>query len=181
MDGRHAGRRRRRCAEPGSAAALWRLLPPPSLTHVMLPGDAGRRRREGLVIHRSSTLLPSHTTRRFGIPVTKPSRTLLDLRRVATRKEFAAALRQAEYLRLPIGDRIGVDHTRSELEARFLRMCRRHRLPSPEVDVRVGPYLVDFLWREQRVIVEVDGYRAHAGRQAFEDDRARDAALTALG
>jgi Protein of unknown function (DUF559) len=92
-----------------------------------------------------------------------------------------SALRQAEYLRLPIGDRIGVDHTRSELEARFLRMCRRHRLPSPEVDVRVGPYLVDFLWREQRVIVEVDGYRAHAGRQAFEDDRARDAALTALG
>jgi very-short-patch-repair endonuclease len=47
--------------------------------------------------------------------------------------------------------------------------------------VRIGPYTVDFLWRETNLIVEVDGYRAHAGRQAFTDDRVRDARLAVLG
>jgi very-short-patch-repair endonuclease len=38
-----------------------------------------------------------------------------------------------------------------------------------------------FLWREGRLIVETDGYRYHRGRQAFEDDRARDIRLQMLG
>ena len=45
----------------------------------------------------------------------------------------------------------------------------------------IGPFTVDFVWRRQRVIVELDGYRAHGTRSAFEADRARDAELTALG
>jgi very-short-patch-repair endonuclease len=40
---------------------------------------------------------------------------------------------------------------------------------------------VDFLWPEQRLIVEVDGYEFHRSREAFERDRARDAALLAAG
>ena len=59
--------------------------------------------------------------------------------------------------------------------------CRRHGLPMPEVNVRVGTRLVDFLWRDQHLIVETDGYRYHRGRAAFEDDRARDLELHALG
>jgi very-short-patch-repair endonuclease len=102
---------------------------------------------------------------------------LEDLRRIAPASEFAAALRQAEYLRLPLEDRLEPDHTRSQLETAFLRLCRRHRLPSPEVNVQVGTYLVDFLWRTQRLIVETDGYRAHGTRSAFERDRARDTDL----
>jgi very-short-patch-repair endonuclease len=47
----------------------------------------------------------------------------------------------------------------------------------PEVNVPIGPYTVDFLWREWRLIVETDGWPAHRGRQAFEDDRVRDAYL----
>jgi very-short-patch-repair endonuclease len=39
--------------------------------------------------------------------------------------------------------------------------------------MRIGPFVVDFLWQEKAVIVEHDGYRAHAGRSAFEADRAR--------
>jgi very-short-patch-repair endonuclease len=165
-----------------SAAALWRITVSPSgLTHVTIPGDAGRKRRDAIVLHRSSTLLPSHSTIRRSIPVTKPARTLEDLRRALPAKQFAAALRQAEYLRLPLGDRVQPDHTRSELETAFLRLCRRHRLGSPEVNARVGRYVVDFRWREQRLIVETDGYEAHGTRMAFERDRARDAALTAAG
>jgi len=49
------------------------------------------------------------------------------------------------------------------------------------VNVRIDRFLVDFLWRDWRLIVETDGYRYHRGRQAFEDDRARDLELRARG
>jgi len=41
--------------------------------------------------------------------------------------------------------------------------------------------LVDFIWRNQRLVAETDGYRYHRGRAAFEEDRARDLKLRALG
>ena len=63
----------------------------------------------------------------------------------------------------------------------MLWLCRRHHLPLPEVNVSIGPFTVDFLWRECRVVVETDGWRAHRGRQAFEDDRARDSYLGLQG
>jgi very-short-patch-repair endonuclease len=47
--------------------------------------------------------------------------------------------------------------------------------------VHVEGYEVDLLWREQRLIVEVDGFAYHSTRAAFERDRARDAALQAAG
>src|ERR671922_12174 len=78
--------------------------------------------------------------------------------------------------RLDLGD-IETDGTRSELERAFLRLCRRHHLPEPEVNVRVAGFTVDFLWRAERLAVETDGYGAHRGRQAFEDDRERELAL----
>jgi very-short-patch-repair endonuclease len=147
--------------------------------HVTVRGEA--RSRNGIRVHRSRTLLPSEVTRRAGIPVTGPSRTLADLRRHLPQPQFAAALRQAEYLGLPLDPELAPDRTRSELEARFLRLCRRHRLPRPEVNVGLDSFTVDFLWREERLIVELDGYRAHSGRSAFEADRARDLRLKSLG
>jgi very-short-patch-repair endonuclease len=45
----------------------------------------------------------------------------------------------------------------------------------------LGPYTVDFLWPRSRLVVETDGWRGHRGRQAFEDDRTRDAWLRARG
>jgi very-short-patch-repair endonuclease len=47
--------------------------------------------------------------------------------------------------------------------------------------VRVGSHLVDFYWRDWNVVVETDGYAAHRGRVAFEDDRGRDLDLRARG
>jgi very-short-patch-repair endonuclease len=47
--------------------------------------------------------------------------------------------------------------------------------------VGVGRFLVDFLWPESRLIVEVDGYEFHCDRASFEADRARDAELAVLG
>jgi len=51
----------------------------------------------------------------------------------------------------------------------------------PEVNVRVGPHLVDFLWRDRKLVVETDGYEYHRGRQAFQDDRGRGLDLRARG
>ncbi len=51
----------------------------------------------------------------------------------------------------------------------------------PEVNVRIGEHLVDFLWRERMLVIETDGYIYHRGRAAFEDDRMRDLSLRALG
>lgn len=73
------------------------------------------------------------------------------------------------------------DRTRSDLERDFLRLCRRHRLPAPEVNVRIGPHLVDFLWRARWLVVETDFYGFHRGRVAFQDDRGRDLDLRRLG
>ncbi len=47
--------------------------------------------------------------------------------------------------------------------------------------MKIGPYEVDLLWREERLVVEVDGYAFHSTRSAFERDRARDADLQARG
>ncbi len=84
-------------------------------------------------------------------------------------------------LGLPIGERDATVRTRSDLEGDFLRLCRRHQLPPPEVNVRIGPYLVDFLWREQRFVVETDSYLYHRGEVAFQDDHARDLELMSRG
>lgn len=169
-----------------SAGLLWGIFrskthPSPAPSHVLVGGVAGRRRRPGIVLHRSRTLTDDQITRHQNIPVTKPSRTLGDLRRTLPQPQFAAALRQAEFLGLPIDQQLHPDHTRSELEARFLALCRRHRLPQPRVNVRVGPHTVDFLWPMPRLIVEVDGYRAHGSRSAFERDRVRDLDLKLRG
>ena len=40
---------------------------------------------------------------------------------------------------------------------------------------------VDFVWHEQRVIVETDGFGTHGTRQAFQRDRRRDQLLTLAG
>jgi hypothetical protein len=158
-----------------SAAMLWRMLEPTrSVPHVTVKNRNGRASRKGLRLHRSSTLPTSETTHQLNIPVTKPARTLDDLRRAGPASEYRRALRQAEFRRLPVGDAPGSDRTRSDLEARFLAFCRRHHLPMPEVNAKVGPYTVDFLWRAERVIVETDSYRTHGGQVAFEEDRERD-------
>ena len=75
--------------------------------------------------------------------------------------------------------------TRSELEDRFLLFCRRRGLPLPETNVELavrGRTLnVDCVWRKARVVLELDGRRAHDTATAFEADRSRDRALVAAG
>jgi hypothetical protein len=111
---------------------------------------------------------------RNGIPVTMPGRTLADLTRVATPAEVRRAIREAESRGLPLGDDHVSTKTDSDLEDDFFDLCGRYGVPLPEKRAQLGPYRVDFLWRAERLIAEVDGYIYHRGRQAFRDDRARD-------
>jgi very-short-patch-repair endonuclease len=165
-----------------SAAALWGLLPARhGPVDVSVPRAGGRRRRQGIRVHRCVSLQPGDMTRRQGIPVTAPARTLADLGPVVPARERRRAVRQAEVLGLPVGSEVEIDGTRSELEYEFLRLCRRHRLPEPAVNVKLGRLTVDFLWSAQRLVVETDGYRYHRGSVAFEDDHSRDLELRARG
>ncbi len=173
-----------------SAAFLWRLLPvAEGPVDIIVAGGDGRARRHDIHVHRSQSLARTDVTLREGIPVTTPARTIVDLRRALTwgwagsvpPYELRKAIRQVDVLGLPIGDDPGRDRTRSDLERDFLRLCRRNRLPRPEVNVPIDPYLVDFLWRDRELIVETDSYLYHRGKLAFQEDRERDLDLRRRG
>jgi very-short-patch-repair endonuclease len=165
-----------------SAAELWELLTPKGgPVHVSAPGTAGREKRGKVRVHRRRSLPLNETTERHRIRVTTPARTLADLRRAVPDAERRRAIRQAEVRGYRTGLEEAVAPTRSELEDLFLRLCRRHRLPAPEVNVPVAGHEVDFIWRRQRVVAETDGYRFHRGATAFEDDHDRDLTIRGAG
>lgn len=192
-----------------SAGILWKILPavrarrkgPPTVDIIV---TRGARARPGIRTRRIRTIRPSEVTRRKGLPVTTPSRTIYDLASTATPRRleqvFAEALARkiatADELRSLIQDhprgpgtphlRALLDHgdptrTRSVAEDRFLALVRKAQIPMPAVNKVVSGYQVDFHWRKERLIVETDGYAYHSSREAFEVDRRRDAVLAAAG
>jgi very-short-patch-repair endonuclease len=162
-----------------SAAELWGMLKPSDgPIHVTVPRTGGRARRRGIRVHRPHSY-PARMSR-DNIPVTSPARTIADLRATEPARVVRRAIREAELAGLPLED-VATDRTRSDLERDFLRLCRRHRLPVPEVNARIAGFEVDFAWPDRNLVVEVDGYAFHRGRQAFRDDRDRDIELELLG
>lgn len=64
-------------------------------------------------------------------------------------------------------------HTMSELEARYVRLCRRHGFELPVVNgTLAGGDLLDCTWPGRRLVVELDGRRWHVHRD--REDRRRD-------
>jgi hypothetical protein len=190
-----------------SAAVHWGLLTyDPPQPHVTAP--ASKAGAPGIRLHRTRSLDARDTTTHRGIPITTLARTLLDLAATAPRNHLEHALGQA--LRNELYDhgaivdvlerhrgrrgtkallRVTGDDpafTRSALERRFLTLCRRAGLPRPLVNHTLTaldhePYEVDFFFPAHRLVVEIDGWRDHGTRVAFERDRAKDAALVAAG
>jgi hypothetical protein len=164
-----------------TAAALYGLIPTlPAVVDVTVTGRA-RRSRPTLNIH--ETTRPMETRRRQGIPVTAPLRTLADLASTRPAAEVDRARSEALAAGLVRPEELdpGTAPTRSELENRMLALIAEAGLPAPLVNHPIGPYLVDFAWPAEAVVVETDGYATHGDRAAFERDRARDAALQAAG
>jgi very-short-patch-repair endonuclease len=88
----------------------------------------------------------------------------------------AAAMRRALRVHDPRWAR-----TRSALEREFLNRWERMDEAMPEVNVRIRGFLVDLLWRRERVVVELDGEEAHGTRGRIAADRRRELRLRAAG
>jgi very-short-patch-repair endonuclease len=182
-----------------SAAALWRIWPNARSVEHVLTTRSGVRSQRGVRVHRSTTLLPRDITRRDGIPVTTPARTLLDLAAELTPDQLVDALTHARVDRLVtddalrdqlarnprhrgarrLGDALTGPATRSELERRLLRLIDEEDLPRPEVNRHVAGHEADTHWADHALVVELDGRAAHAARWAR--DAERDAAHRAAG
>ena len=187
-----------------SAAALWGLRASSGIRFaVSVPTGNGRRRRQGLEVHRVPTLRDSEVTIHDAIPVTTPARTLLDLAAVLPIAYLRRAVEQAHHLDLLDREAVGavlaahprqagapalaallrelglfgIARTRSDLEAMFLQLCLDHGLPRPRVNHHDNGRELDFHWPGSALVVEVDGWHYHRSRIAFGADRRRDRLL----
>ena len=75
----------------------------------------------------------------------------------------------------------GTTRTRTTLEETFFVLVMAAGLPQPEVNVRIGPFTVDFFFRESNLVVETAGGASHNRGAQRERDARRDAWLAAAG
>ena len=188
------------------AGALWRFLARRGpRVHVTTVGSQ-RPRIDGIAGHRTSVLHPDDRAVKDGIPVTAPARTLLDLAEVLDRDTLERTVETADreglfspravsalcerssgrrglrpLLTLLAEYEADPADVRGELERTFRALCRHHHLPLPATNVLVGGDLVDAHWPAYRLVVELDSFRFHGGRAAFERDRERDVRLRLAG
>jgi very-short-patch-repair endonuclease len=163
------------------------------------------RRQAGIDLHRTNDLPEAEVRQLSGIPVTSVARTICDLAATEPVNEVEHALQEArvhqrltdDQLRAVIGraptrkgaglirrllaDDAGRGYTRSKAERLMRSRVRQAGLNQPAANRRIAGYLVDFVWDEERLIVEVDGYGTHGNRASFESDRERDQVLVAAG
>ncbi|MEA2213357.1 MAG: hypothetical protein QOF83_3305 [Solirubrobacteraceae bacterium] len=187
-----------------SAAALWGLTPPPEVIDLTRQGRYVHPQPH-LCAHRVPVLDLRDVRLHQGLPVTAAARCLLDMAADADDDETEHAVAEARVRRLvndadlegalsrapnrPGARRLarvirgdaGRVITRSQAERLVLRLVAEAQLPTPETNVRVLNFEVDFLWRAQRVVVEFDGFEFHRHRAQFEKDRRRDQVLIAAG
>lgn len=184
-----------------AAAYLYRLLKgSPSLPEVLTPSQ---RRPEGVITHRARRQDAADRTVWRAIPVTTVPRTLVDLAGGLQEEALARAVHEADTRYHATPDRVEkvlarrhnwpgagklrrviwgeVPVTLSKLESRFLDRLRAARVPQPEVNRRAGNRYVDCRWPEQHLTVELDGYRYHHTRHAWEQDRHREREARARG
>lgn len=179
-----------------SAAYLWGFQPHwDPLPEVTL--TAGDRRPRGIRVHRCQSFTRSDARRHWGVRVTSPARTILDVAPRLMAKALTRTVNDARlsrHLRLPaLGEVIArnpyhpgakllrplvenpTGPTRSAMEDEFLAFVEAYGLPTPLVNVTVNGFEVDVLFPEHKVIVELDGWDTHRARSSFESDRDRDA------
>jgi hypothetical protein len=183
-----------------TAGWWWRLLAvEPTTIHVSEPGE--RADQPGLAIHHPRKVA---AVEHRGLPVTPVPRTLRDLFWVLPQPQAQKALAEADfrglldsvavYAELGRGRRGStalragmatllpeLAATFSILEERFLALIADAHLPMPEVNARVEGLLVDCVWRERSLVVELDGHRTHAKATAIERDRHREMRLRRAG
>jgi hypothetical protein len=135
--------------------------------------------------------------------VTTPARTLVDLAAVVTPEELARAVHQAGVLHNLEPDDVEAvlarrpnsrnaaelrkvlwgdgERVLSRLEKRFVQLLKKHDLPLPTTNRPAGGRFVDCRWPDHTLTVELDSYRYHRSRHAFEQDRKRERQAYARG
>jgi very-short-patch-repair endonuclease len=163
----------------------------------------GERRIEGIATCRSKRMDPEDAGVVLGIPVTTVARTLVDLAAVLGVDALARACHEAGVLhgttpaqvervlsrrpRSPGAGRLRrvlrgeIRVTIGTLERRFLARLKAAGLPLPVTNRPAGGRRVDGRWPAHRLTVEVDGYRYHRSRHAWEQDRRREREARARG
>jgi very-short-patch-repair endonuclease len=183
-----------------TAAWWWGLVDePPDRIEVSRVAKA-RSLPEIMVHHRRRFERTRH--RRF--PVTTVPQTLLDLAGTTPLNQLRRLLARAEYLELLGFDAVeamlgqgrsgtcrlrkalarhqpALAATRSRTERMMLSLCENAGLELPEVNVKLHGWTVDFLWREQGLVVETDGYGNHHTPAQIDRDRRKDLALRSAG
>jgi very-short-patch-repair endonuclease len=184
----------------GSASWWCGLVPKPGPeVHVNAPGD--RRSLPGVQVHHPRELVRVWH-RRF--PVTPPAQTLLDAANGLPIDKVRRMLAEADYLRLVTLEEVQavlgrgkrgsaalrkalttylpqLAHTRSEMEELFLLLAERHGLTPDAVNVRIAGWLIDAVWHEARVVVELDSRTAHDASWRLDRDHRRDLDLRTAG
>jgi hypothetical protein len=181
-----------------AAGHLWRLLkgaaPPPEVT------TRSERRVKGVITHRARSV--EATTHR-GIPITTVARTLVDLAAVLSLDALARACHEAGVLHGTTPRQVeavlarrpktkGAANLRevlrgdayvtpSKLERAFLRLLEEADLPLPQTNKRAHGRRVDCRWPDRRLTVELDSYRYHSSRHAWELDRRLEREARARG
>jgi hypothetical protein len=184
-----------------AAAWIWDLVrgpaPSPEVT------TSTERRVPGITTKRRRRMSPKDSTQRQGIPVTTVPTTLIAISSLLSFDELAKAVHEADVRHKVTGPHIERALERhpkaksrsrllaistgdaqivlSRLERHFLTLLRRHRLPLPETNRPYGAGYVDCRWPAHRLTVELDSYRFHRTRRAWEQDRQRERDARARG
>jgi very-short-patch-repair endonuclease len=184
-----------------AAGHHWGLLtgsaPPPEVI------TRTERRVNGVRTRRARRTDPEDATTWRRIPVIAVPRTLVDLAAVLDEDELARACHEAGVRYRTTANQVEAVLTRfpnspgagklrrilrgdvrvalSKLEARFLTLLSGAGLPLPKTNRPVGRRRVDCHWPERRLTVELDGYRYHRSRYAWEQDRRREREARARG
>lgn len=187
-----------------TAAWIWGFAGASKVVHLSGPAG-GTVSQPGTVVHRVRWLDASDIRSRDGFRVTSPARTILDLAGRSSARDLERAVAEARVLglvqerglrrvleRYPrrrgsrvLGALLDAEHgpafTRSDLERDLLALVRRAGVAPPQTNARLAGYEVDALWSDQRLVVELDSFRFHRSRRAFERDRRKSAALQTAG
>jgi very-short-patch-repair endonuclease len=184
-----------------AAAHLMRLLKgAPPRPEVIAKNE---RHIKGVSVKRERGLNPRDRTICRGIPTTTVGRTLVDLAAELHEYELGQAWHQARVLyRTEPEDVEAVLERRpnskgaktlreilrgkkkvslSRLERRFLKLLKDNDLELPETNRSVGGRYVDCRWPARKLTVELDSYRYHSSRHAWEQDRKRERQARARG
>ena len=71
--------------------------------------------------------------------------------------------------------------TRSRLEKEFVRWLEHRGIPVPPLNEPFGPFTLDGLWAEAKLVLEIDSLETHGTAHPFETDRRRDAYTASYG